>query len=193
VFKTLNGLGVSRTVAASSALITVVFCWAIFGKPEYKIDALASVIGLAISILGFYVTILALQSARTASEQARDAAIQTKTGLERYEVVRSGSEIISALEELNRLALARDWPIARERCVLVRKGIQALKGSGLALVDDEAKKLSAAAGQIAIIEQMISSAMLESLPTSRIPRLLAIVSEQSDTIITVISAVRNRL
>jgi hypothetical protein len=137
---------------------------------------IASIVGLLIAVVGFAITIRNVRASRAAAVRAEEAANQARRAIRFFDVVAEISTAIAAMEEIRRLHRDAAWPILPDRYNALRKSLITIRGSDLALSEDQQARIQAAIVYLAELERMVEVSLEEDKTPSNVARWNALAS-----------------
>jgi hypothetical protein len=128
--------------------------WGINSFPDF-----CGVAGFFVAVVGLLATWNEARKARTAAEAAAEAAAQMREDLDRFDIVRTMSETMAALEEVKTLQRYGVWELLPANYSGIKKGLLTVKRSAPSLTNSHRRKLQSALQTCSSIEDSIETAL----------------------------------
>lgn len=178
VWRSLRAYGLGPRAIGIIAVFAIAAITMYFRYPGLHVDAVATILGLAIGIPGLVISIRLVLAAKSASEAAREAAEMASRELESLDAYRRSSIAIGDLDHLKTALLKREWKESRIELSSVLGHLRSIIDSGLALEAEDAEGLAAAIKSFDAVEGRIAEAILKEQEPQNVVGLFRSVAKQ---------------
>lgn len=151
------------------------------------------VAGLFVSLIGLAVVWKEAREAKTAAQQASAAATQMRDDLNRFDVVKSLSETLTAFEEIKTLQRYGVWELLPQNYSDIRKALLSIKRMAPNLNASHRRHLQSAIQTCSSIEDEIEVSLSLNQVPSDVPRFNRTLTGHVDEVHDVLLHVRDQI
>ncbi len=160
---------------------------------EHYWGDLASVAGILIVLLGFLITIWNVVRTKRAVEAANKAVAMIKDQLSTIDTLKELTDVIGAMDEIQRLHREKVWRILPDRYLSVTRSLIDIKTSHSSMTLDQQRTLQGAIQEFVTLKGSMESAIADGEENLDVPRVNAVVTRRANDVTKILVQIRDSL